>query len=300
MSSTNFLDNQTVIYAGWCNDVNNLVYNLTGSAGTPAANIAGVRTNLGLGTAALQNITSMTVTGGTINGTTIGGTAPSVGTFSALNSTGAISQTTAASFNQIAQNITRSIVGTGVVREISEVNAATTGYVEVGLSFNANITPSTGVWANRDVANNNCWLDKWDASVAKKQVWYSGNTATLNPPTWLLKYELDCINNKLTVNVLSAMTSVAKSLVTVTTNYTVLSTDHTILANATTGALTVTLPSAALNINRIIVVKRLNSVANDVVVASASGAIDNAVSRLLNAQYMVERYQSDGAVWWLV
>lgn len=51
MADTTFVDNSTVIVASWLNDVNNTVY--TGLGGEQTA--SGIRTHLGLGTAALTN-----------------------------------------------------------------------------------------------------------------------------------------------------------------------------------------------------------------------------------------------------
>lgn len=49
--------------------------------GTGANNAAGARTNLGLGTIAIQDANSVVITGGSINGTSIGGTTASTGSF---------------------------------------------------------------------------------------------------------------------------------------------------------------------------------------------------------------------------
>lgn len=55
MSSTNFVDQQTVVVASWLNDVNTTVYDVLGDGTNPPANISEVKTNLGLGTAADKN-----------------------------------------------------------------------------------------------------------------------------------------------------------------------------------------------------------------------------------------------------
>jgi hypothetical protein len=301
MASTNFLDDQTVIYAAWCNDVNNIVYNLLGSSGTPPANVAAIRTNLGLGTAALQNINSMTISGGTINGVPIGSTVPSSGSFTSLVVNGVISQTTTSSFNQQVPNVTRTISGGGAaVREIGDVASLSgPGSIEFGYSFNSNVNVTTGAWLNRDIANKNCWINKWEGSASKNQIWFSGNTGVIDPPTWTMKYEFDCINDLMTVNVRSKFSSIATNVTSVITSYSVIATDHTIIADAAGGAFTVTLPSAVLNPNRIIIVKRINTT-NDVLVASTAGSIDGAVSRLLNTQWLSETYQSNGTNWYVI
>ncbi len=55
--------------------------------GTGASSAPSARTNLGLGTIATQDASSVSVTGGTINGTVIGGTTPAAATFTQVDIT---------------------------------------------------------------------------------------------------------------------------------------------------------------------------------------------------------------------
>ena len=83
-------------------DVPTLNQNTTGTAanvtgivavangGTGASTAATARTNLGLGTMATQDATSVAITGGAINGTTVGATTPSTGKFTNLEATGTL------------------------------------------------------------------------------------------------------------------------------------------------------------------------------------------------------------------
>jgi hypothetical protein len=95
MSSTTFVNNQTVIYADWLNDVNSVSYNILGNGTTiPAtktaamtnlgalnkdnnlsdlANVVTARGNLGLGTAATTASTSYAQSGACTNITSITG-----------------------------------------------------------------------------------------------------------------------------------------------------------------------------------------------------------------------------------
>lgn len=70
MANTLFVDQSTVIVAAWLNDINNTIYNLLGNGTVVPANIATLRTNIGLGTIAVQNANNVTITGGTITGVT--------------------------------------------------------------------------------------------------------------------------------------------------------------------------------------------------------------------------------------
>jgi hypothetical protein len=95
MSSTTFVNNQTVIYADWLNDVNSITYNILGNGTTiPAtktaamtnlgalnkdnnlsdlSSVVSARSNLGLGTAATTAATSYAQSGACTNITSITG-----------------------------------------------------------------------------------------------------------------------------------------------------------------------------------------------------------------------------------
>lgn len=91
------------------------------------------------------------------------------------------------------------------------------------------------------------------------------------------------------------------STASVTTAYSVPGKVAVVLADATGGAFTVTLPAASLRKNQMpIIVKRLNSGANAVTVASAGGTIDGAASQPLGSQYAVLRFVSDGTNWYTI
>ncbi|MBK9976126.1 MAG: hypothetical protein IPP14_15245 [Planctomycetes bacterium] len=59
------------------------------------ASISTARTNLGLGTLATQDASSVSITGGNIDGTVIGGTTTAAGSFTTLNASGQITSTVA-------------------------------------------------------------------------------------------------------------------------------------------------------------------------------------------------------------
>lgn len=71
MANTTFVDQTTVIVAAWLNDINTTVYNLLGNGTVVPANVATLRTNIGLGTLATQAASAVAITGGTISGVSI-------------------------------------------------------------------------------------------------------------------------------------------------------------------------------------------------------------------------------------
>ncbi|MCF8226920.1 MAG: hypothetical protein K9J30_13670, partial [Bacteroidales bacterium] len=70
------------------------------------ADASAQRSTLGLGTIAIQDANSVTITGGTIDGTTIGGTTPAAGSFTTLTASGNTSVTGAATFTTGAGQVT--------------------------------------------------------------------------------------------------------------------------------------------------------------------------------------------------
>lgn len=95
--------------------------------------------------------------------------------------------------------------------------------------------------------------------------------------------------------------SVATPLATKTSAYTLTAADHVILADATSAAFSVTLPTAVGITGRPYVVKRLNAASNNVTIATTSSqTIDGSTTHVLSSQYAVARVVSNGANWLLV
>jgi hypothetical protein len=77
--------------------------------------------------------------------------------------------------------------------------------------------------------------------------------------------------------------------------------DYLLLCNSTAGAVTVTLPPAALVPGRIYVFKRINAGANNVVVDGyASETIDGATTYTLSSQWAGVTVMSNGTAWFII
>ena len=84
----------------------------------------------------------------------------------------------------------------------------------------------------------------------------------------------------------------------VTTSGNVVSGDYLIIADATAGAITMTLPPAALVPGRIYAFKRINSGANQVIIDGyASETIDGATSHSLSPQWNSLIIMTNGVAW---
>ena len=84
----------------------------------------------------------------------------------------------------------------------------------------------------------------------------------------------------------------------VTTSGNVVSGDYLIIADATAGAITMTLPPAALVPGRIYAFKRINSGANQVIIDGyASETIDGALTHSMSPQWNSLVIMTDGVAW---
>jgi len=87
----------------------------------------------------------------------------------------------------------------------------------------------------------------------------------------------------------------------VTATGNVVSGDYLIIADAIGGAITMTLPPAALVPGRIYVFKRINSGANAVIVdPSGAETIDGAATYTLSAQWNSVTIMSNGTAWFII
>jgi hypothetical protein len=91
------------------------------------------------------------------------------------------------------------------------------------------------------------------------------------------------------------------SVVTETSAHTIVLTDAVVLADATSGAFAVTLPTAVDNTGRQFTIKRINGGSNNVTLAAAGGqTIDGASTYVLDVQYKFATVISNGSNWFLV
>ncbi len=102
------------------------------------------------------------------------------------------------------------------------------------------------------------------------------------------------------INLTNGASLTSTGYATKTAAYALTTTDSVILADATSAAFTVTLPSAVGIAGRQYTIKKVDSLANAVTIASASGTIDGATTKALSAQWQAVRVVSDGANWFVV
>jgi hypothetical protein len=144
------------------------------------ASVSTARTNLGLGTLALQNATSVAITGGAIDGTSIGATTRSSGDFTTLsantvtsttpvlsfnasNSIASFGSTTAGSYNQLViQNKSNSAGASTNYVLSNNLGTDSTYYGEFGMNSS---TYSSGTPADFFSLNNGVYFSAHDGDV---------------------------------------------------------------------------------------------------------------------------------------
>jgi hypothetical protein len=95
--------------------------------------------------------------------------------------------------------------------------------------------------------------------------------------------------------------ALATKITTITANTTLNNTYHIILANASSGAITITLPSAPNCTGRQYIIKKIDSSTNAVIIMPQSGqTIDGQSSINLTTQNDLRRIVSSGTNWYII
>ena len=127
----------------------------------------------------------------------------------------------------------------------------------------------------------------------------ANSTATLGNTTITLGGTTTQVGN-LTLNNVS-INGFKTTLQTRTANYTATLIDGTILGNASTGNITITLPTSVGATGRTYAIKKIDSSANVVIIATTSSqTIDAFTTEILARQFDAVQVQSDGANWVII
>lgn len=109
------------------------------------------------------------------------------------------------------------------------------------------------------------------------------------------------INTSLTGVTRNTCGSFGATTVTKTATYTATVNDYTILCDATAGAVTINLPTAASAIHKVINMKKIDAVANACTLdGSGAETIDGAATKSTTTQYFNYQIQSNGTAWYIL
>jgi len=96
--------------------------------------------------------------------------------------------------------------------------------------------------------------------------------------------------------------SLAMAIKTITANYTVTEADNTVLANTTSTAITISLPSATNFAGRIYTIKKIGTggIDRELTITPASGTIDGGSSYVIYNDWTYVTLQTDGSNWYVI
>lgn len=186
---------------------------------------------------------------------------------------------------------------------------------------NANLTSVAATFPNSYLSNSSVTIGNTSVSLGSTQTTFgnvtlqnanitsvaatfpnsylSNSTITLGNATLTLGSTTSTVGNLTLTN--TTANGVSLAYVAKTAAYTATSTDYTIAGNASTAAFSVTLPTSVGITGKVYVVKKVDSSANAVTVATTSAqTIDGAASKVLSIQYDAVTVQSDGANWLII
>jgi hypothetical protein len=140
-----------------------------------------------------------------------------------------------------------------------------------------------------------------DSTVGKNVIFFTGGAALNNERMRITGAGNVGINSNAPASTLQVGGSLGLPVTTKTAGYTVAAGDYTILCNNTSGAITISLPTASSIAGRIYVIKKISGVGNNVLVDGFGGeTIDGSATNTITTQYSKITIQSDGVNWFIL
>jgi len=265
----------------------------TFTLGNTVVTLGGTTTNVGNLTLANANITSVAQTfpnSYLSNSTTTLGNA----TLTLGSTTSTVGNLTVASGTFSNANIT----SVAVTFPNSYLSNSSVTIGNTSVSLGSTVSTFGNVTLNNVTINN--------VATTFPNSFLSNSSATIGNTTVTLGSTVSSIGNLTLSNVTISSGSISNvaitsNLVTKTANYSAAAGDETILANASTGNVTITLPTAASISGKVYIVKKIDSTANSVIIATTSSqTIDGNTTRTFTSQYTGAQVQSDGSNWYIL
>ncbi len=180
----------------------------------------------------------------------------------------------------------------------------TSNYIDMGIN-SGNFSNATYPLLN---GANNAYLYSTgndfvigNGTASKNLIFFNGGYATSNEKLRINSSGYVGISNSSPTSTLHVTGSVAMSTVTKTASYTATANDYTIICNNTSGAITISLPTASGCAGRVYAIKKVSgSLLNVTIDPFGSESIDGASSRTLTMQYEGALIQSDGSNWFVI
>jgi len=208
--------------------------------------------------------------------------------------------------NYFQLNINNQNAGTNASSDVvatADYGNVTSNYVDLGINSSVN---TSGVMGNADdaylySAGNNLVLGTANSGMA--MIFLTGGASeTTNERFRITGAGSVGVNNPSPSSTLMVRGSLATSISTKTGSATLAATDFSTMCNNTTGAVTMTLPTAAGIAGRIYILKKTSAAGNNVTVAGYNGVetIDGSTTFAITNQYSYLMIQSDGTNWYIL
>jgi hypothetical protein len=233
---------------------------------------------------------TQTLTNKTISGAS--NTLSNIGNASLTNSSITINGSAISLGGSVSVGTVTSVGGTGTVSGLTLTGTVTTsGNLTLGGTLAVTASNFSSQTANTFLAAPN-----GSAGVPTFRAIVAADVPTLNQNT---------TGNAATATTATTATNVTGSITTAistkTTAYTATASDNTLLGNATSAAFSITLPTAVGITGKTYTVKKIDSSANAVTVATTSSqTIDGTTTKPLARQYDAIAVQSDGSNWMII
>jgi hypothetical protein len=208
--------------------------------------------------------------------------------------------------NYFQLNINNQNSGSGASSDVvatADNGSETNNYVDLGINSSAN---NSGVMGNADdaylySAGNNLVMGTANSGMAV--IFLTGGTAeATNERLRITGTGSIGINNSSPNSTFFVRGSFAATNVTRTAAATLSATDFSTVCNNTTGAVTMTLPTAAGIAGRVYILKKTSAAGNNVIVAGYNGTetIDGATTFTITNKYSYLMIQSNGTNWYIL
>ena len=140
------------------------------NGGTGASTASGARTNLGLGTIATQDASSVAITGGTINNTTVGATTASTGAFTSITTPSVTATTNDLTLSAISTGAVKFSTLGGLQAQVTDTTGANR-YISMSGGVSGSSSPSIGAFGGTG-------LDVYATGGSSLNFWTNGAVNT--------------------------------------------------------------------------------------------------------------------------
>lgn len=144
-------------------------------------------------------------------------------------------------------------------------------------------------------------IDARDVATADASLWTNSTSTYLDEANNNIVIKSKDSGDVVRTTHLPMSSQSLRAIETVTTTATLDATQNTVLADATSGAFTITLPAVATSSNFQYNIKKIDSTANAITIdGNASELIDGSTTKIINTQWDCITLHCDGSAWYII